>query len=84
MANRRMKMHLFGRHFEGGFLFRVFVTEELAPRFFIRVVRPRTGRLVREESLPPLLYGAAGGIMAEDQLALEERLDNILQRLNAN
>jgi len=84
MTNRKMKMHLFGRHFEGGFLFRVFVTEGPAPRFFIRVVRPRTGRLVREEALPPLLYGAAGGIMAEDHLVLEERLDDILQRLTAN
>jgi hypothetical protein len=75
---------LFGRHFEDGLLFRVFVTEEFAPRFFVRVVRPKTGKVVREELLPPLLYGAHGGIMTADQLILEERLAVILRQLSAN
>ena len=81
MVHRKRRMHLFDRFTDRDYIFRIFVRQEPSPHFFIVVVKPKTGEVVRKQALPPLLFGGEGGIMPDDQLALEEKVAEIARRL---
>jgi hypothetical protein len=79
--DQRPNEESYGDFTERGYRVTVHISAEGAPHFVIRAMNAETGEQVREEAMPPLMYGAIFGVDVSDHAALEERVDALLAEL---